>query len=95
VLLRLRLGADPAAAVAAPRWVVGGLGAEEGVDKILVEEDVPPAAFTALEALGADLWVLPPLTDWVGHGQLIVCADGSFIAAGDPRSEGAAIVRSV
>ncbi len=92
VLLRLRLGEDPGAALAAPRWVVGGLGAGEGPDALLVEEDVPSAAFAALEALGVDLRVLPSLTDWVGHAQLIACAEDGFVAASDPRSEGAAIV---
>ncbi|HEY0277256.1 MAG TPA: gamma-glutamyltransferase [Solirubrobacterales bacterium] len=94
LLLRLRRGDDPAAALGAPRWVVGGPGAGEGLDALLVEEGVPPAAFAALEALGVDLRVLPPLSDWVGHAQLIARAGDSFVAASDPRSEGAAIVRS-
>ncbi|MBS1892050.1 MAG: gamma-glutamyltransferase, partial [Actinobacteria bacterium] len=44
IMLRLRLGDAPSEAVSAPRWVVGGLGAGDAFDQILVEEGVPDVA---------------------------------------------------
>jgi len=93
ILLRLGLGDDATAAVGAPRWVVGGLGAGDSADEILLEEGVPAAARESLEDLGLPVTVLPDLDDSLGHSQLIVRADdGRFTAASDPRSEGAAVV---
>lgn len=93
ILLRLERGDDAVAAVRAPRWVVGGLGAGDSVDQILLEEGVPAAARDSLADLGLPLDVLPDLDDSLGHSQLIVrTEDGRFTAASDPRSEGAAVV---
>jgi gamma-glutamyltranspeptidase/glutathione hydrolase len=92
ILLRLRLGDTPARAVEAPRWVVGGLGADDAPDQILVEEGVPEAAVRSLAKTGMPIRRLPDLDDSVGHSQLIVREPDGFIAASDPRSEGAAVV---
>jgi gamma-glutamyltranspeptidase/glutathione hydrolase len=92
VLLRLRLGDTPSQAVGAPRWVVGGLGAGDAADQILVEEGVPAVAVRSLEETGMPVRRIPDLDDSVGHSQLIVREAGGFIAASDPRSEGAALV---
>ncbi|MBS1845643.1 MAG: gamma-glutamyltransferase [Actinobacteria bacterium] len=93
ILLRLRLGDTPAAAVGAPRWVVGGLDEGDAPDQILVDEGVPEAAVRSLAETGMPIRHLPRLDSSVGHAQLIVRADdGSFTAASDPRSEGAAVV---
>lgn len=93
ILLRLALGDDAATAVGAPRWVVGGLGAGDASDQILVEEGVPENAVRSLAETGLPIRRLPALDDSVGHAQLIVRADdGRFTAASDPRSEGAAVV---
>ena len=93
ILLRLERGDDATTAVGAPRWVVGGFGAGDSADEILLEESVPATARESLEGLGLPVTVLPDLDDSLGHSQLIVRAeDGRFMAASDPRSEGAAIV---
>jgi gamma-glutamyltranspeptidase len=93
IMLRLRLGDAPPAAVSAPRWVVGGLGAGDAFDQILVEEGVPDVAVRSLAKTGMPIRRLPALDDSVGHAQLIVRSDdGTFTAASDPRSEGAAVV---
>jgi gamma-glutamyltranspeptidase len=94
VLLRLRLGDDPLAAVSAPRWVLGGFGGSDSAGQILVEERLPAVARESLDRLSMPIRTLPDFDDNVGHTQLIVVApDGaSFDAASDPRSEGAAIV---
>lgn len=93
VLLRLARGDGPVGAVGAPRWVVGGLGAGDSADEILLEGGVPAAARESLADLGLPLTVLPDLDDSLGHAQLIVRADdGGLAAASDPRSEGAAVV---
>jgi gamma-glutamyltranspeptidase len=89
VLLQLRRGADPVAAVSAPRWVLGGTGVDGPREELMIEPGVPEAARRALAATG-----LPrTAVDAVGHAQLITIAmDGSVAAASDPRSEGGAIV---
>lgn len=93
ILLRLGLGDTPSQAVEAPRWVVGGVGAGDAFDQILIEESVPEAALTSLEGTGMPIRRIPDLDDLAGHSQLIVCGErGGFTAASDPRSEGAAIV---
>ena len=93
VLLRLQLGDDPERAVAAPRWVVGGLGVDDPYDQILVEGRVPPIAIKSLESLDLRVRTLPDFDDRVGHVQLLVSdCDGEMAAASDPRSEGSAIV---
>jgi gamma-glutamyltranspeptidase len=92
VLLRLRLGDDPERAVAAPRWVVGGMNLDDPYDQILVERRAPPIAIESLESLEMPVRTLPYLDDRVGHVQLIVTGlDGEMVPASDPRSEGSAI----
>ncbi|MEV4063907.1 gamma-glutamyltransferase [Nonomuraea dietziae] len=88
VLLRLLEGADPAAAVAAPRFVVGGLEAGQREDTVSVEADHEELA--ALTASGAPAVTLPPRSEWVGHAQVV--AARPFAAGSDPRSDGRAAV---
>ncbi|WP_431900502.1 gamma-glutamyltransferase family protein [Nonomuraea sp. bgisy101] len=88
VLLRLLEGADPAAAVAAPRFVVGGLEVGQREDTISAEADLPELG--ELAATGAPLVELPSRSEWVGHAQ-VVAAD-PFAAGSDPRSDGSAVV---
>jgi gamma-glutamyltranspeptidase/glutathione hydrolase len=86
ILQRLWLGSDAAAALAAPRWIVG-----DGERELLVEGRVPAEAADALTAAG---WSTTPLADFdmtAGQSQLIVrAADGAYSAATDPRCEGLA-----
>jgi gamma-glutamyltranspeptidase len=93
VLLRLRAGESPGKAVAAPRWVVGGLEAGSRRDQVLVEPGVPDHAKRALAATGLPQVDLKELDENVGHAQAITISDeGRLAAASDPRSEGAARV---
>jgi gamma-glutamyltranspeptidase/glutathione hydrolase len=91
VLLRLLAGERPADAVAAPRWVVGGMEAGQPEDTISLETDLSPRIITALTATGAPLVPLPPASEWVGHAQV---AGGAMAAGSDPRCDGAAAVVS-
>jgi gamma-glutamyltranspeptidase/glutathione hydrolase len=86
VLMRLALGDDPQAALAAPRWVL------DGAD-LLVEAGVPDAARRALAGTGRTIRALPDLDSTVGHTQLVaIDAGGTLTPASDPRSEGAALL---
>jgi gamma-glutamyltranspeptidase/glutathione hydrolase len=85
VLLRLLEGADPAEAVAAPRWIVGE--AETG-HPVAVEADVPA---TARQALGTPVAELPAHSGRTGHAQVVaVRRDGTIAGGSDPRADGSA-----
>ena len=79
-------GADPAAALAAPRWVV-----DPGDFSVQIENRFPqhgarraaPAVATASRSLG-------PYEDAMGHAQLIRVDGDGLTAASDPRCEGLA-----
>jgi gamma-glutamyltranspeptidase len=90
-LIRIaELGLEPAAAVAAPRWLVGGL--DEGDDWVLAEEDVPRRVRDDLDAAGLPAVTIPHHSGDVGHAQAIrVLADGSFEVGSDPRADGGAL----
>ena len=84
------LGMDPAEALAAPRWLVGGL--DEGDEMILAERDVPPAVRDRLEAAGFRLEVVPGPSGELGHAHAIrVQGDGTFDVGSDPRADGGAL----
>ncbi len=81
---------SPAAALAAPRWLVGGL--DVGDDWILAEEDVPVAVREDLAAVGLPTVSVPRHSGDLGHAQAIrVLADGSFEVGSDPRADGGAL----
>lgn len=84
------LGMEPAAALGAPRWLVGGM--ELHADRFVeLEGLVPPEVRGALEARGYRLTVLGDLDEGVGHAHLIVARpDGTMEAATDPRADGEA-----
>ncbi|MEV2272598.1 gamma-glutamyltransferase family protein [Nonomuraea africana] len=88
VLTRLFDGAHPASAVAAPRFVVGGLEVGQREDTVSAEAD--HAELAELAATGAPMVTLPSRSEWVGHAQ-VVAAD-PFAAGSDPRSDGRAAV---
>jgi gamma-glutamyltranspeptidase len=92
VLLRMRTGLEPAAAVAAPRWILAGHEPGGSGGDALAEADLEPAATRALRAAGFPVHSLPPASEVVGHAQTIRrLAAGTLIAAADPRSDGSAI----
>lgn len=84
------LGMEPAEALAAPRWLAGGmdLWADRFVD---AEGRVPAGVRAALEGSGFVINVLEDLDEGVGHAHLIrFDVDGTMTAATDPRADGAA-----
>jgi gamma-glutamyltranspeptidase len=86
----LHLGMTPAEAVAAPRWLVGGMDALEG--EATAEEGVPAEVADRLEQAGYALTRLGSEDSSVGHAHLIrIAADGSFEVGTDPRADGAAL----
>jgi gamma-glutamyltranspeptidase/glutathione hydrolase len=81
------LGMDPARAVAAPRWLVGGmepLGTEAWV---AAEASVPDAVRDAFAGEGYRVELLADVDRAVGHAQMIARRDGAFSAGSDPRSD--------
>jgi gamma-glutamyltranspeptidase len=86
-LLDLRHG--PAEAVAAPRWVLGGLeiGSAEGVVRM---EGRIGSMRERFEQDGFETQLLSDFDEEVGQAQVIEAAAGDFVAAADPRSDGAA-----
>jgi gamma-glutamyltranspeptidase/glutathione hydrolase len=86
----LHLGMTPSEAVAAPRWLVGGMDAREG--EATAEDGVPPDVTERIEAAGYALTRLGAEDSSVGHAHLIrIDADGSFEVGTDPRADGAAL----
>jgi gamma-glutamyltranspeptidase len=84
------IGLDPAGAVAAPRWLVGGL--DVGDDWVLAEEDVPQSVRDDLFAAGLRVVTLPRRSGDLGHAHAIrVLPDGSFEVGSDPRADGGAL----
>ena len=91
VLLRLLSGSDPAAAVAAPRWVVGGLKRGQPDTAARAESGLPAAAIAALATAGMPVTELPWPSETVGHAHAIWLTGGELRAGSDPRADGAAI----
>jgi gamma-glutamyltranspeptidase len=84
------LGLGPAEAVAAPRWLVGGL--DQGDDWILAETEVPVGAQEGLRAAGFRLETLPGPSGELGHAHAIrIREDGTIEAGSDPRADGGAL----
>lgn len=88
----LDAGADPQAALARPRFVVGARDLGHPV-MTLVAEPGTEAAVAAAEALGLPVALADGLIDDAGHVQTVrVHADGRLDAASDPRADGRAAV---
>ena len=81
-------GYPPAAAIAAPRWLLGRTWGT-AVTKLRLESRHPPELMKRLAAAGHDLEVLAPFTDLMGHAGLIAHLPGGLLeGATDPRSDG-------
>lgn len=85
----LDLGQAPDEAVSAARWVLGGLesGAADGVVRL---EAGLAGLRGGFEAAGFETEVLADLDEEVGQAQVIAVGADGFVAAADPRSDGAA-----
>ncbi len=87
-------GEDPAAAIAAPRWVLAG--ADVGFDvwrtggevAVAIEDHGPEAWFDGLERRGHNVLRRPGWGGDFGHAHLISFAGGTLAGAADPRSLG-------
>ncbi len=84
------LGLGPAEAVAAPRWLVGGMDPEGSLPSVVVEADVPGPAESALRAAGFGIGRVAARSEDVGHAHMIRMTPEGFEAGSDPRSDGAA-----
>jgi gamma-glutamyltranspeptidase/glutathione hydrolase len=85
----LQLGMSPVDAVAAPRWIAGGLDAIDGM--AIAEAGVPKIAMSSLQRAGLRIVHVARRDSSTGHAHLIVVRqDGSLDAGTDPRADGEA-----
>jgi gamma-glutamyltranspeptidase/glutathione hydrolase len=84
-----RFGMDPAAAVDAPRWLLGKTWGSASTT-LKLEDRFDPSLIRALESAGHKVELLPAYSDTLGHAGMLVRnpRDGSVMAVHDPRSEG-------
>jgi gamma-glutamyltranspeptidase len=81
------------ATLRAPRWVAGSLDIDFPRATIAVEADAAAGFAEVLTAPGFEQARIPPLSEIVGHAQVIrVAGTGGLQAASDPRSDGEALV---
>ena len=78
-------GSDPAAALAAPRWVV-----DPGDFSVRIENRFPDTVIDGLRRRGHRVDTAGPYEDFMGHAHLIRRDGDGLTAASDPRCEGLA-----
>ncbi|MGZ8593733.1 MAG: gamma-glutamyltransferase family protein, partial [Actinomycetota bacterium] len=94
LLRALDLGLGAADAVAAPRWLVGGMALGRTGRRVVAEASVPAAARRSLEDTGYAIDVVADLGRSVGHAHLLLAReDGGFDVGSDPRADGGVGVR--
>jgi gamma-glutamyltranspeptidase len=91
LLRAFRLGMDPAEAVSAPRWLVGGMSPEAAAPEAIAEADVPASTVEALKDAGYGVDTVEARDGSVGHAHMIRAVDGGFDAGSDPRADGGAM----
>ncbi len=92
LMLRTARGEAPADAVAAPRFVVGGLGVGDSTDTVLAEGRCGEPERAAWQRAGFEVQQLADFDEEAGHAQMIrIGAEGAFRVATDPRCDGAAL----
>jgi gamma-glutamyltranspeptidase/glutathione hydrolase len=84
------LGMEPFEAVAAPRWLVGGMSPLRGDPWIESEGAVPASVRDAFVADGFRVRTLHDVDRAVGHAMLLRVGGGGFRAGSDPRADGGA-----
>jgi gamma-glutamyltranspeptidase/glutathione hydrolase len=90
IVRAFELGMTPRDAVAAPRWLVGGMDDVRGV--VEAESGVPESTVGQLAAAGFSVTRLGAEDSSVGHAHLIrLDPDGTFEAGTDPRADGRAL----
>jgi gamma-glutamyltranspeptidase/glutathione hydrolase len=91
VLVRaIDLAMSPADAVAAPRWLVGGMSQASGAPDVVVEADVATDVLDRLKTAGYRVDTVGERDGSVGHAHLIRVRPDGFDAGSDPRADGGA-----
>jgi gamma-glutamyltranspeptidase len=85
-------GADPAAVVNRPRWVIGAPDAGHETATLVLEPGLPAALAAAAPALNLAVATTAGLHDDAGHVQTARLSGGVLTAASDPRADGVAVV---
>jgi gamma-glutamyltranspeptidase/glutathione hydrolase len=90
VLLRAAGGASASQAIAAPRFIIGGMEVDQPENTAHVEPGLDPEV---LAGHGLPVITVPDRDEVAGHAQLVsVSSDGALAAASDPRSDGSSVV---
>jgi len=85
-------GQSPAEAVAAPRWLVGGMDPAATAEPwVRAERGVPGPTVEALQGSGFRVDTVADNDEGVGHAHLIRIGPHGLEAGSDPRADGAAI----
>jgi oxamate amidohydrolase len=84
-------GLDPAAALAAPRFLLGRTFSDSR-DTLKLEKDAGAAVFRELRRRGHDVAALPRLSPIGGQAGLIMIDGRTIRGAHDPRSDGVALI---
>ncbi len=88
------LGMDAATAVAAPRWLVGGMALGVSERELVAESSVPASTRDRLREAGYAIDEVGELDGDVGHAHLLLVRDDGTLEAGsDPRADGEASAR--
>jgi gamma-glutamyltranspeptidase/glutathione hydrolase len=88
------LGMDAASAVAAPRWLVGGMALDIQGRTLVAESRLPHRTRDVLEAAGYAIDTVGEEDGAVGHAHLLLMReDGTIEAGSDPRADGGAAAR--
>ena len=82
------LGLDPSEAVAAPRWLVGGMSPLRDSPWIEAEGSVPEGVRADLATAGLQVRALDDVDRAVGHAMLLRIDGGTLLAGSDPRADG-------
>jgi oxamate amidohydrolase len=81
-------GMDPAAAIAAPRWLLGRTWGQTS-DTLKLEARFPARVVEALRAMGHEVEIVGEYDEIVGHaGAILRRPDGTLEGGTDPRSDG-------
>lgn len=88
------LGMSASDAVAAPRWLVGGMELGRTDRRLVAELSVPVEARASFERAGYEVEDLRELDGAVGHAHVLLTGeDGTLEAGADPRADGSAAAR--
>ncbi|MGQ0663524.1 MAG: gamma-glutamyltransferase family protein [Pseudomonadota bacterium] len=84
-------GAEPQAAVSAPRWLLGRTWGT-ATTRLRIESRLDPGVVRRLAEAGHDLEVVAPFSDLMGHAGMVVRGPAGLLeGAADPRGDGAAV----